>query len=75
MPILSDAELARQALRDICSDPAAPAAARASAARTLAEMAGALRPERDPSAGLPNPFGMSRAEIDQELSEMEGRKP
>lgn len=38
----SDADIARTALRDIARDPAAPAAARASAARTLAEISGAI---------------------------------
>lgn len=74
MANLSDAELARAALRAICEDATAPAAARASAARTLAEMAGALRPDRQPGEGLPSAFGMTRAQIDQELSEMEGGK-
>lgn len=39
---LTDTELARRALRAVLVDPLAPAASRAQAARTLAEIAGAL---------------------------------
>ena len=41
-PQMSDTELARSALRAVAGDATAPPAARAQAARTLAEMAGAL---------------------------------
>lgn len=40
-----DLDLARGTLRAVCQDPNAPASARASAARTLAELAGGLKAE------------------------------
>lgn len=68
----SDAELAKEALRAILRDDAAPAAARAQAARTLAEMVGALgrhsKPQRD---DLPPLGEMTRQQLEAELAGLE----
>lgn len=72
----SDESIARQALRDILADRTAPAAAKASAARTLAEMAGVIgRHSRPGDDDLPNSFEMSRAEINAELAGLRTPKP
>ncbi len=64
-----DADLARETLRAVCRDPAAPAAARAQAARTLAEMAQALGRHAAPvAADRPPVGGMDRAALERELS-------
>ena len=73
--VVSDAELARQALRSILQDRDAPAAAKASAARTLAEIAGALGKDRVLDDSLPNAFGMTRAEINAELQGLDSKNP
>lgn len=62
-----DLSLARRALRAILVDASAPAAAKASAARTLAELAGGLGPNRLQAPGDLAPFEMSRDEIAAEL--------
>lgn len=64
----ADLSLARQTLRDIMRDPLASAAAKASAARTLAEMAGALGRHAKPPADSDRPLHeMTRAELEQAL--------
>lgn len=71
---LSDEELARAALRSILADPEAPAQAKASAARTLAEMSGALgKNARDSSRDL-SPFEMTRDELNAELHGLDAAK-
>lgn len=64
----NDLDLAKQALRDVLSDPATPAAARAAAARTMLELVGALGrnapPPVDPAKGTSE---MSRAALEAEL--------
>lgn len=68
-PDSQDADLARQALRAILKDAAAPAPARAAAARTLAEMAGALGRHAAPPAPLGRPISeATRAELEAELA-------
>jgi len=77
MKELTDQELAREALRSILTDRTAPAAAKASAARTLAELAGALGRHAKPvDDDLPDAFAMTRSEINAELSGLSpGRSP
>jgi hypothetical protein len=71
MKTLTDEEIARRALRDILADATAPAAAKASAARTLAEMSGAIgRHSRPGGDDLANAFEMSREDINAELAGM-----
>lgn len=65
-PGLDPVSLARETLQDICRSKTAPAAARAQAARTLLELAGALK------NGVQNgvPAGeMSAEELDRALQE------
>jgi hypothetical protein len=66
---LSDADLVRRTLRLIMLDAAAPAAAKAQAARTLAEMVQLLGRDRvaDPSTRR-DVRGMTRAEIEAALA-------
>jgi hypothetical protein len=59
-------ELARQTLQNICKDLAAPAAARAQAARTLLELAGALKNATADTARKTAPE-LTLAELDQRL--------
>ncbi|WP_394700784.1 hypothetical protein [uncultured Cohaesibacter sp.] len=62
----------RLTLRQIMTDPTAPAAAKAQAARTLAEMVGQLgRNAKPPSDGKPV-GSLTRAEIMAELASIEG---
>lgn len=68
-----DVELVRKTLRAICNDGNAPAAARAQAARTLAEMAGALGRHAKPKDDDGKPVGeMTRAELEAELAGQSG---
>lgn len=66
-----DLALAKAALREVMQDPAAPAAARAAAARTMLELNGALgrhaAPVVDPSKGTAE---LSRAELLAELASL-----
>ena len=73
----TDEGLARRALRAILVDPGAPAAAKASAARTLAEIAGVIGRNAKPTddEDLADAFSMSVAEINAELRGLNGRKP
>lgn len=72
-PQLSDQELARQALREVCGDTNAPPAARAQAARTLAEMAGALgRHALAPVTDTRPLTDLSAAELRAELARVRG---
>ena len=72
-PDVSDLELARRALRSVLQDPQAPAAAKAGAARTLAEMAGALGRNSKPVADTSKPVGeLSRDELERELKALSG---
>lgn len=64
-----DAELAKQALRDVIRDANAPAAAKAQAARTLAELAGAIGRNAKPPADAGRPLGeLTRADLEAELA-------
>lgn len=64
-----DLELAKQALRDVLSDGAAPAAARAAAARTMLELNGALGRNAAPLVDPSKPtVEMSRADLEAELA-------
>jgi hypothetical protein len=66
---LTDAELVRQALRAILQDDTAGAQARATAARTLAEMAGAMgRHSEKPTDPTRRLADLSRAELERELA-------
>lgn len=66
---IGDVELVRETLRAICRDGDAPAAARAQAARTLAEMANALGRHAKPSETTRKPISeMTREELEAELS-------
>ena len=63
---LDAVELAKQTLQVICRDAEAPAAARAQSARTLLELAGALR--LGGSTDTRAPSELSLAEIDERLA-------
>lgn len=66
---MSDAELVRRTLRLIMLDANAPAAAKAQAARTLAEMAQMLGRDRVPPPDPSKPVGeLTRAELEAELA-------
>jgi hypothetical protein len=70
---LSDTELARLALRAVLLDPGAPGAAKASAARTLLEMAGTLGKNAKPVTDTSKPVGeLSREELERELRALSG---
>ena len=72
---MDDERVARAALREILEDKAAPAAARAAAARTLLELAGRLGPRaRDGGDELPNAFEMTRADLNAELDALDPGK-
>lgn len=65
----NDDELVRQTLRDIMQDPQAPAAARAQAARTMAEMGGMLGRHAPPPKDNGKPVDeMSREDLLKALS-------
>ena len=64
-----DADLAKETLRQVCRDPDAPAAARAQAARTLAEMSGAIGRNARPAPEAGKPVNeLTRAELEAELA-------
>jgi hypothetical protein len=65
-------DVAKAALIAVASDPIAPPAARAAAARTLAEMAGLIgRNQAPPPAHAGKaPHAMTRAEIDAEIARL-----
>ena len=66
-----DATLTRKVLREIMQDAAAPAASRAQAARTLAEMQGLLgRHSKPATEDNASPTEMSLAQIEAELAAM-----
>ena len=70
---LSDTELARMALRAVLLDAGAPGAAKASAARTLLEMAGTLGKNAKPVSDTSKPVGeLSREELERELRALSG---
>lgn len=70
---LSDEELVKRTLRLIMLDPMAPAAAKAQAARTLAEMAQALGRDRKPAPDASKPVAeLTMAEIEAELAALAG---
>jgi hypothetical protein len=65
-----DIDLVRATLREVMADPTAPAAARAQAARTMAEMLGALGRHAPPpeDTGSTAPLReLSRQELEREL--------
>lgn len=65
----TDADLVRNTLRAICSDATAPVAAKAQAARTLAEMAGALGRHSAPPTPPSKPVAsLTLAELEAELA-------
>ena len=70
-----DEQLARAALRAILADQDAPAAAKASAARTLAEMAGAIGRFAQPDLGERAPFQMTPDELHAELHRLSTEYP
>lgn len=73
MTVEAEKSLIRQVLRQIATDGKAPAAARAQAARTLAEMLGALgRHAPPPAEDAPDVASMSRAELERELARSRG---
>jgi hypothetical protein len=59
--------LAKRTLQAICDDLGAPAAARAQAARTLLELAGALK-NATPDTTRKAPGEMTLAEVDERLA-------
>jgi hypothetical protein len=61
--------LARATLQTICRDTASPAAARAQAARTLLELAGALKNATQDSARKTAPE-LTLAELDERLESL-----
>ena len=63
--------VAEAALLAVAGDPDAPAAARAQAARTLLELAGALGPGRVADTAARPVSEMTLAEIDAEISALE----
>jgi len=65
--LANDVQLARQTLQAICQDLSAPASARAQAARTLAEMAGALSGRE--RTGVKPAAEMTAAELDAALAQ------
>lgn len=67
---LDDTALARDTLRAVCRDRNAPAAARAQAARTLAEMTGALTAGRRGPDDAPPPVEMTVEDMRRELSRL-----
>lgn len=72
-----DGLLIRQTLRDLLADPICPAAAKAQAARTLAEMGGLLgkhqdKPDRQDSTPL---SALSHADLLRELRRLQGLEP
>lgn len=68
-----DVDLVRETLRAICRDANAPAAARAQAARTLAEMVGALGRHAAPPAPAGKALAdMTREELEAELAGLGG---
>ncbi|GKT31947.1 hypothetical protein ADUPG1_006255 [Aduncisulcus paluster] len=72
----SDTDLARFALRLILQDKTAPAASRAAAARTLAEMAGALGRHAPPPSKASKPITeMTREELEAELNAGDSSAP
>lgn len=65
---LNDHDLIRTTLKEIMRDPGAPAAAKAQAARTLAEMVGALGRHAPPPTQADKPLTeMTREELEKEL--------
>lgn len=71
--VAQDVDLVRETLRAICRDAGAPAAARAQAARTLAEMVGALGRHAAPPAPAGKPLAdMTRDELERELAGLGG---
>lgn len=71
-PTLSDAALARQALRAVAGDKDAPAAARAAAARTLLELTGDLgRHAQPPVDETKPPAEMTVDEMRAELAALD----
>lgn len=69
-------EIAQKALLGIASDANAPAAARASAARTLLEMEGAIGRNQSPQAPTDDKplSSLSRADLEAELSRLQGNR-
>ena len=65
-PVENTVELAKLTLQGICKDPKAPAAARAQAARTLLELAGALKNAVADTARKTAPE-LTLAELDERL--------
>lgn len=71
--ISDDLTIAQNVFRQVAADINAPAAARVQAARTLAEMAGALGRNAKPPAERGKPLAeMTRAELEAELAATEG---
>lgn len=72
-PDPQDVDLVRETLRAICRDTTAPAAARAQAARTLAEMVGALGRHAAPPPPPGKPLSeLKRDELEAELAALTG---
>lgn len=70
LPQPGDESLARDTLRAVAQDSAAPAAARAQAARTLLELAGRLGPQAERGTSDRPVSDLSRAEIEAELASL-----
>lgn len=69
----ADLDLAKEALRAVLRDGAAPAAARAAAARTMLELNGALGRNAAPPIDVGKPTSeLSRAELEAELATLAG---
>lgn len=67
-----DVDFVKKILRDLLSDPDAPSSARAAAARTLAELSGALGRHAPPPAPPARPVAqMTLAEIEAELAALD----
>ena len=67
---LNDREIVLQTLRDVARDAGAPAAARAQAARTLAEIARMIGAQREDDTQDKDPSELTLGEIDRELTRL-----
>lgn len=71
----SDRDLVLQTLRGVCLDDDAPAAARAQAARSLAEIVGLLgRLQASPLEAGRSMTELSAAELDAEIARLSGKR-
>ena len=73
---LSDGDLVRATLRAIMADTLAPAAAKAQAARTLAEITNQIGRNSEPAPDAARPVrGLSRADLERELAGIAATTP